>query len=54
MNNQEQNLKRVLGTRDVIAMTVGLIIGAGVMTLTGLAITRTGPAFRLPICSARF
>ncbi len=47
MNNQEQNLKRVLGTKDVIAMTVGLIIGAGVMTLTGVAITRTGTGVSL-------
>ena len=42
MENQELNLKRVLDTKDVISLTVGLIIGAGVMTLTGLAITRTG------------
>lgn len=47
MKNQEQNLKRVLDTKDVIAMTVGLIIGAGVMTLTGLAITRTGTGVSL-------
>lgn len=40
--NQEQNLKRVLDTKDVLLMAVGLIIGAGVMTLTGIAIGRTG------------
>ena len=40
--NQEQNLKKVLGTWDVIIMAVGLIIGAGVMSLTGVAIGNTG------------
>ena len=42
--NQEQNLKRVLGTKDVIGMAVGLIIGAGIMSLTGVAIGMTEPA----------
>jgi APA family basic amino acid/polyamine antiporter len=40
--NQERNLKQVLGTWDVIMMAVGLIIGAGVMSLTGVAIGNTG------------
>lgn len=42
VENQEKNLKRVLDTKDVLLMAVGLIIGAGVMTLTGVAIGRTG------------
>ena len=42
IENQEQNLKQVLGTWDVIIMAVGLIIGAGVMSLTGVAIGNTG------------
>ena len=40
--NQERNLKRVLGTKDVIGLAVGLIIGAGIMSLTGVAIGKTG------------
>ena len=42
LRKQEQNLKRVLGTKDVIGMAVGLIIGAGIMSLTGVAIGMTG------------
>lgn len=42
LGNQEQNLKRVLGTKDVIGLAVGLIIGAGIMSLTGVAIGKTG------------
>jgi APA family basic amino acid/polyamine antiporter len=42
LGSQEENLKRVLGTKDVIGLAVGLIIGAGVMSLTGVAIGKTG------------
>lgn len=42
VEKQEANLKRVLGTKDVIGLAVGLIIGAGIMSLTGVAIGKTG------------
>lgn len=46
---EENKLKRVLGFWDVLVIAVGQVIGAGVMSLTGLAIQMTGsgvsPAF---------
>ncbi len=37
-------LKRVLSFRDVLFIAIGQIIGAGVITLTGIAIGMTGPS----------
>lgn len=42
MAKQEEKLKRVMNTKDAVALSVGLIIGAGVMSLSGIAIGRTG------------
>lgn len=42
MENQTQSLKRVLGFRDLMGIGVGQIIGAGIMSMTGVAIAMTG------------
>ncbi|MGW8027298.1 APC family permease [Staphylococcus xylosus] len=46
---QATNLKKVLGLTDVLGIAIGQIIGAGVMSLTGIGIQMTGsgitPAF---------
>ncbi|OIJ31028.1 APC family permease [Staphylococcus sp. LCT-H4] len=48
---QTTNLKKVLGLTDVMGIAIGQIIGAGVMSLTGIGIQMTGsgitPAFIL-------
>ncbi|PHK48933.1 APC family permease [Staphylococcus edaphicus] len=48
---QATNLKSVLGLTDVLGIAIGQIIGAGVMSLTGIGIQMTGsgitPAFIL-------
>lgn len=48
---QTHNLKKVLGFTDVMGIAIGQIIGAGVMSLTGIGIQMTGsgitPAFIL-------
>lgn len=48
---QTNNLKKVLGFTDVMGIAIGQIIGAGVMSLTGIGIQMTGsgitPAFIL-------
>ena len=48
---QATNLKKVLGFTDVMGIAIGQIIGAGVMSLTGIGIQMTGsgitPAFIL-------
>lgn len=48
---QATNLKKVLGLTDVLGIAIGQIIGAGVMSLTGIGIQITGsgitPAFIL-------
>ncbi|WP_436938652.1 APC family permease [Staphylococcus xylosus] len=48
---QATNLKKVLGLTDVLGIAIGQIIGAGVMSLTGIGIQMTGsgiiPAFIL-------
>ncbi len=48
---QATNLKKVLGFTDVLGIAIGQIIGAGVMSLTGIGIQMTGsgitPAFIL-------
>lgn len=51
MSSEEAKLKRVLGLPRVMAIAIGQIIGAGVMSLTGIGIALTGsgvtPAFVL-------
>ena len=42
MSNSEHQLKQVLGFWDLMAASVGQIIGAGIMSLTGAAIAMTG------------
>lgn len=37
-----KELKRVLGRSDLMGIAVGQIIGAGIMSLTGIAIAMTG------------
>ncbi|PTI46213.1 amino acid transporter [Staphylococcus xylosus] len=48
---QATNLKKVLGFTDILGIAIGQIIGAGVMSLTGIGIQMTGsgitPAFIL-------
>ncbi|MFC4802271.1 APC family permease [Neobacillus sp. GCM10023253] len=47
MASQESNLKKVLGLGDVMSISIGQIIGAGVMALTGIAIGMTGSGVSL-------
>lgn len=42
MERQEKSLKKILGRGDLFSMAVGQIIGAGVMSLCGVAIGMTG------------
>ncbi|MDF2645935.1 MAG: putative amino acid transporter, partial [Paenibacillus sp.] len=42
MVNEEGKLKKVLGLRDSIGIALGQIIGAGIMSITGIAIALTG------------
>lgn len=42
MARQEDKLKKVLTRKDVLGMAFGQIIGAGIMSLTGIAIGMTG------------
>lgn len=42
MVNEEANLKKVLGLKDAIGIAIGQIIGAGIMSITGIAIGLTG------------
>ena len=42
IENQEGNLKRVLGLGDVIGIAVANVVGAGILVLTGIAIGMTG------------
>ncbi len=41
-NSSTKDLKRVLGFWDLMSQAVGQIIGAGIMSLTGVAIAMTG------------
>lgn len=47
MDKQEDKLQRVMDTKDAVALSIGLIIGAGVMSLSGIAIGRTGTSVSL-------
>lgn len=42
MERHEKNLKKTLGRRDLFSLAVGQIIGAGIMSLCGVAIGMTG------------
>ncbi|MGD9569089.1 MAG: APC family permease [Sedimentibacter sp.] len=42
-----KDLKRVLGRKDLMSIAVGQIIGAGIMSLTGVAIGMTGKSVPL-------
>ena len=44
---EEKKLKRVLKLSDLMAIAIGQIIGAGIVTLTGVAIGMTGPSVYL-------
>ena len=44
---QATNLKKVLGLTDVLGIAIGQIIGAGVMSLTGIGIQMTGSGLSL-------
>jgi len=55
MENQERNLKKVLGLGDVIGVAVANVVGAGILVLTGIAIGMTGTGVILAyMCSAVF
>ena len=50
----EHRLKKDLGVLDLIIFGVGVIIGAGIFTLTGrVAQTFAGPAVGAPECTIR-
>ena len=40
--SSEQNLKKVLGFKEVLSIAMGQTIGSGVMAMTGIAIGMTG------------
>jgi len=42
VSNSEQNLKKVLGFKEVLSIAMGQTIGSGVMAMTGIAIGMTG------------
>ncbi|MBA2938305.1 amino acid permease [Paenibacillus sp. CGMCC 1.16610] len=42
MANEAADLKKVLGLKDAIGIAIGQIIGAGIMSITGIAIGLTG------------
>lgn len=45
--NEEVGLKKVLGLKDAIGIALGQIIGAGIMSITGVAIALTGSGIPL-------
>lgn len=51
---QYQELKRVLGFKDIFGLTLGQIIGAGIMTYTGIAIGITGRSVAFSFLLASF
>lgn len=51
---QHPELKRVLEFRDIFALTLGQIIGAGIMTYTGIAIGITGRSVAFSFLLASF
>ncbi|MDR6551206.1 amino acid permease [Paenibacillus qinlingensis] len=42
MGNEIEKLKQVLGLRDAIGIAIGQMVGAGILSITGLAIALTG------------
>lgn len=54
MERHESSLKKTLGRRDLFSMAVGQIIGAGIMSLCGVAIGMTGTGVVLAFIVAAF
>jgi APA family basic amino acid/polyamine antiporter len=54
MSNSEHQLKQVLGFWDLMAASVGQIIGAGIMSLTGAAIAMTGKSVPIAFIISAF
>lgn len=52
MERHEKNLKKTLGRRDLFSLAVGQIIGAGIMSLCGVAIGMTGTGVVLAFIAA--
>lgn len=42
MGNEIEKLKKVLGLRDAIGIAIGQMVGAGILSITGVAIALTG------------
>jgi hypothetical protein len=51
---QEDRLKKVIGLGGVISISVGQIIGAGIMALTGVGIGMTGGSIVMVFLSSSF
>ena len=54
MSNSEHQLNQVLGFWDLMAASVGQIIGAGIMSLTGAAIAMTGKSVPIAFIISAF
>lgn len=54
MERHEKSLKRTLGRGDLFSMAVGQIVGAGIMSLCGVAIGMTGTGVVLAFVVAAF
>lgn len=52
--SSNDGFERVLGRKDLFAIAIGMIIGAGVMTLTGIGIGRTGRSVCISYLLATF
>jgi len=50
--SEEFGLKRVLGLFDLVAIEIGTTVGAGIFSLTALAVTITGPSVPLAFVAA--
>src|SRR5882724_12556268 len=49
----ERNLRRALGATDLVAMGIGIIVGAGLFSLTGVvAAENAGPALAISMIVA--
>ncbi len=46
---EKQKLKRVLNTWDVAGLTIGVMMGAGIFTVSGLALKAAGPSVILSV-----
>lgn len=52
--SEDVGYKQVLTRKDLFGIAVGMIIGAGVMTLTGIGIDRTGRSVFISYLIATF